>query len=74
MLKIMATGLQRHFGPPPTEYLKATGRKAFPDANTEGNARAVSKVARGGAGGQDLDYGAALHYNLCLDEDDTRRG
>ena len=73
MLKIMATGLQRHFGPPPTEYLKATGRKAFPDANTEGNARAISKVARGGAGGEDLDSRAESNWDLCFDQDDIRR-
>ena len=55
--------------------MEARGRNASSDAKTEeGNARETSKVARGGAGGQDLDYGAALHYNLCLDEDDTRRG
>ena len=54
--------------------MEATGRNASADAKTEdSNEREASKVARGGAGGEDLDSGAASHWDLCFNKDDTRR-
>ena len=68
---------ERNSGPPPTEcqqVVEATGRKVSSDAKTEeGNAREASKVARGGAGGEDLDSGAASNWDLCFSQDDARR-
>ena len=41
--------------------MEATGRKASSDAKTqEGNVRETTKVAAGGAGGEDLDSGVKL--------------
>ena len=77
MLKSMATELPRDSldllpqGVP--SDLGATGRKASLDAKTEeGNARETSTVARGGAGGEDLDSGEDL-WDLCFNQDDTRK-
>ena len=55
------------------QIVETTGRKASLDAKTEeGNARETSTVARGGAGGEDLDSGEDL-WDLCFNQDDTRK-
>ena len=52
----------------------ATGRKASSDAQTEeSNGKGTSNMTGGGMGGEDLDSGAASHWDLCFNKDDTRR-
>ena len=49
--------------------MEATGGKASSDAKTEeGNVRETSKVAGGGAGGEDLDSRAASNWDLCFNQ------
>ena len=64
MLKSMATELLRDtldLFPQCHQIVEATGRKASSDAKTqEGNVRETTKVAAGGAGGEDLDSGVKL--------------
>ena len=78
MLKSIATELRRDTLDLLPQRLSSgcgeTGRKAASDAKTEeGNVRETSKVARGGAGGGDLDSGAASNSDLFFNQDDTRR-
>ena len=77
MLKSVATELRRDTLDLLPQRLSSgcgeTGRKAASDAKTEeGNVRETSKVARGGAGGEDLDSGEDL-WDLCFNQDDTRK-
>ena len=54
--------------------MEVKGRKASSDAKTEGgNMREASKVAGGGAGGENLNSAAASDWDVCFDQDDTRR-
>ena len=78
MLKSMAAGLLRDtldlLPQGVSSDCEATGRKAPSDARSEeGKARETSKVAGSGTGGKDQDSGAPSKWDLCFDQDGTRR-
>ena len=69
---------ERSFGPLPTESVITLWRQQeekllqMPRQKKAMRGK-PPKAARGGAGGEDLDSGAVSTWDLCFDQDDTRR-